>query len=96
MITIDRSNVITMHEPDRGLQGFSGVGIEYPCSGWPFGGSKILVVDGLWVVLKLEWNPLHPRTPALEATGFLAFLSTSIGPFFFTFCFFPRFRPLSP
>ena len=43
MITIDSSNVITMHEPNRGLQGLSGVGIEYPCSGWPLGVSKLLV-----------------------------------------------------
>ena len=30
---IDSSNVISMHESDWGLQGLSGVGIEYPCSG---------------------------------------------------------------
>ena len=77
MIMIDSSKVISMHAPDRELQGLSGVGIEYPYSGWPLGGSKILVLDGLWVVLKLEWNPLHPRTPPLEATRFLAFLSIS-------------------
>ena len=80
MITINSLNMISMNEPDRGLQELSGVGIEYPCSSLPLGGSKILVLDGLWVVLKLEWNPLHPRTPPLEATAFLAFLSTSIGP----------------
>ena len=40
MITIDGLNVISMHEPDRILQGLSGVGIEYPCSSWPLGGSK--------------------------------------------------------
>ena len=28
------------HEPDRRLQGLSGVRIEYPCSCWPLGGSK--------------------------------------------------------
>ena len=28
------------HEPDQRLQGLSGVGIDYPCSGWPLGGSK--------------------------------------------------------
>ena len=32
MITIDGLNKISMHEPDRRLQGLSGVGIEYPCS----------------------------------------------------------------
>ena len=40
MITIDGLNVISMHEPDRRLQGLSGVGIEYPCSSWPLGASK--------------------------------------------------------
>ena len=29
-----------MHEPDRRLQGLSGVGIECPCSSWSLGGSK--------------------------------------------------------
>ena len=96
MIMIDSLNVISMHAPNRELQGLSGVGIEYPCFGWPSGGSKILVLDGLWAVLKLEWNPLHPRTPPLEATGFLAFLATSIGPLFFSFFFFPHFRPIRP
>ena len=42
MITIYGLNVIFMHEPDRGLQGLSEVGIEYPCSDWPLCGSKIL------------------------------------------------------
>ena len=27
------------------------------------------VRGGVWVVLKLEWNPLHPRTPHAEPTG---------------------------
>ena len=27
------------------------------------------VHGGVWVVLKLEWNPLHPRTPPAEPTG---------------------------
>ena len=40
MITIDGLNVISMHELDRRLQGLSRVGIEYPCSSWPLGGSK--------------------------------------------------------
>ena len=96
MIMIDSSNVISMHAPNRELQGLSGVGIEYPCSGWPSSGSKILVLDGLWAVLKLEWNSLHPRTPPLEATEFLAFFSTSIGPLFFSFCFFSSFSAPTP
>ena len=37
---IDGLNVNSMHEPDRRLQGLSGVEIEYPCSSWPLCGSK--------------------------------------------------------
>ena len=33
-------SVFSEHEPDQRLQGLSGVGIDYPCSGWPLGGSK--------------------------------------------------------
>ena len=40
MITIEGLNVISMHEPDRILQGLSGIEIEYPCSSLPLGGSK--------------------------------------------------------
>ena len=40
MITIDGLNVISMYEPNRRLQGLSGVGIEYSCSSWPLDGSK--------------------------------------------------------
>ena len=36
------------------LHGLSGVGI---------------VLGDLWVVLKLEWNPLHPRTPPCRTYG---------------------------
>ena len=40
IITTDSLNVISMHEPDRRLQGLSGVEIECPCSSWSLGGSK--------------------------------------------------------
>ena len=30
----------SMHEPDRRLQGLSGVGNECPCPSWTLGGSK--------------------------------------------------------
>ena len=33
---------------------------------------NILVLIGLRVVLKLQWNPLHPRTPPPEASWFFA------------------------
>ena len=37
---IDSSNVISTYEPNRSLQGLSGVGNEYSCFSWPSGGSK--------------------------------------------------------
>ena len=35
----DNSNMISMHELDRRLQGLSGVGNECPCPNWTLGGS---------------------------------------------------------
>ena len=32
--------MLSKHEPDQRLKGLSGVGMDYPCSGWPLGGSK--------------------------------------------------------
>ena len=60
MIAIDHLSVLSKHESDQILHGLSRVGIDYPCSGW---------------VLKLEWNPLHPRTPLAKSAGLLLFLS---------------------
>ena len=40
MIAIDCLSVLSKHEPDKILQGLSGVGIDYSCSGWPLVGSK--------------------------------------------------------
>ena len=40
MIAIDHLSVLSKHESDQRLDGLSGVGIDYPCSGWPLGGSK--------------------------------------------------------
>ena len=37
---IDCLNVLSKHKPDQRLQRLSGVGIDYPCFGWPLGGSK--------------------------------------------------------
>ena len=50
MIVIDYMSVLSKQSGQR-MHGLSGVGI---------------VLGGLWVVLKLEWNPLHPRTPPVE------------------------------
>ena len=35
------------------------------------------------MVLKLEWNPLHPRTPPTKSTGLILFLSLLLIFFFF-------------
>ena len=40
MHAIDRLSLLSKHEPDQRLQGLSGVGIDYPCSGWPLDGFK--------------------------------------------------------
>ena len=40
MIAIDHLSVFSKHESDQRLHGLSGVGTNYPCSGWPLGGSK--------------------------------------------------------
>ena len=63
---IDYSGVLSKHESDQRMHGLSGDGI---------------VPGGLWVVLKLEWNPLHPRTPPIQING--AF--TLLEPLFFFF-----------
>ena len=60
MIVIDYLSVLSKYELDQRLHGLSGVGI---------------VLGGLWVVLKLEWNPLYPRTPPSKSAGLLFFLS---------------------
>ena len=80
----DELNMIYRHETDRRLQGLSGVGIECPYSSWSLGGSKT----------RMEASA-SKDTP-LATTGFCAFLSTSVGPFFFNFSFFPCFRPTCP
>ena len=60
MIVIDYLSVLSKYESDQRLHDLSGVEI---------------VLGGLWVVLKLEWNPLHPRTPLIQISGLLLFLS---------------------
>ena len=40
MIAIGRLSMLSKHESDRRLEGLSGVGIDFPGSGWPLGGSK--------------------------------------------------------
>ena len=33
-----------------------------------------------WVVLKLEWNPLHPRTPPTKSARLFDFISPFLSP----------------
>ena len=51
MIVIDYLSAFSKHGSGQRLHGLSGVGI---------------VLGGIWVVLKLEWNP---RTPPVESYG---------------------------
>ena len=53
--------VLSKCELDRGLHGLSGVGIIHG-------------MVGLWVVLKLEWNPLHPGTSPAKSAGLFSLL----------------------
>ena len=50
---------LSKHELGQRIHGLSGVGIA---------------LGGLWVFLKLEWNPLHPRTPPIQISGAFALL----------------------
>ena len=38
------------------------------------------------MVLKLEWNPLHPRTPLIQISGAFALLEPPFHLFFSFFC----------
>ena len=55
MIVIDYLSMLSKHESDQRLRGLSRVRI---------------VLGGLWVVLKLEWNPMYPKTPHPNQRGF--------------------------
>ena len=67
MIVIDYLSVLFKHESDQRLHGLRGVGI---------------VLGGLWVVLKLEWNPLHPKTPPNQISGAFTLLEPPFHLFF--------------
>ena len=52
---------------------------------------SILVLVGLWVVLNLKRNPLHPRTPPSKSAGLFDFIFPFLSPhsifyFFLSFC----------
>ena len=67
---IDYLSVLSKHESGQRIHGLSEVGIA---------------LGGLWVVLKLEWNPLHPRTPPIQISGAFALLESPFHLFFFFF-----------
>ena len=69
MIVIDYLSVISKHGSGQRLHGLNGVGIVLGC---------------IWVVLKLEWNPLYQRTPPVEPAG-ISQASTSFSPSFLAF-----------
>ena len=59
MIMIDYLSVLSKHELGQRMHGLSGVGN---------------ILGGLWMVLKLEWNPLHLRTPPIQISGAFSLL----------------------
>ena len=72
----DYLSVLSKCELDQGLHGLSGVGI-------------IPSLVGPWVVLKLEWNPLHLGTSPAKSAGLFSLLEPlSIFPLFFVSFFF--------
>ena len=69
-------SVLSKCELDQGLHGLSGVGIIHG-------------LVGPWVVLKLEWNPLHPGTSLAKSAGLFSLLEPlSLFPLFFLYFFF--------
>ena len=70
MIVTDYLSVLSKHESGQRLHGLRGVGI---------------VLGGLWVVLKLEWNPLLPRKPPIQISGAFTLLEPPFLFFFFVF-----------
>ena len=63
MIVIEHLSALSKHGSGQRFHGLSGVEI---------------VLGGLWVVLKLEWNP---KTPPVESYG-ISQASTSLSPIF--------------
>ena len=77
--------VLSKCELDQGLHGLSGVGIIHG-------------LVGPLVVLKLEWNPLHPGTSPAKSAGFFSLLEPPfhLSPFFsFSFFFGSNFATVS-
>ena len=68
MIVIDYLSVLSKHKSSQRMHGLSEVEI---------------VLGGLWVVLKLEWNPLHPRAPPIQISGAFTLLKPPFHLFFF-------------
>ena len=72
MIVFGYLGVLSKCELDQGLHGLSGVGIIHG-------------LVGPWVFLKLEWNPLHPRTSPAKSAGLFSLLEPPfhLSPLFF-------------
>ena len=68
MIVIDYLSMLSKHESGQRMHGLSGFGIA---------------LGGLWVVLKLEWNPLHLRTTPIQISGAFSLFEP---PFHLFFC----------
>ena len=68
----DYLSMLSKCELDQGLHGLSEVGI-------------INGLVGPWVVLKLEWNPLHPGTSPAKSAGLFSLLEPPfhLSPLFF-------------
>ena len=71
----DYLSVLSKCELDQGLHGLSGVGIIHG-------------LVGPWMVLKLEWNPLHPGTSPAKSAGLSSLLEPPFHLSFFFFFFF--------
>ena len=73
--------VLSKCELDQGLHGLSGVGIIHG-------------LVGPWVVLKLEWNLLHPRTSPAKSAGIFSLIESPF-PSFPSFIFGSNFATAS-
>ena len=71
----DYLSMLSKRELDQGFHGLSGVGIIHG-------------LVGPWVVLKLEWNPLHLGTSPAKSAGLFSLLEPPFhlsSPFYFYF-----------
>ena len=72
---IDHLSMISKHESDQRLHGLRGVGIYYPCSDWPLGGSKTVMESSA-----------SKDTPC-QISGLFDFISPFLSPLSIFSCF---------